>query len=168
MTSDGSFDHKFADGFKPIAINCSQIKSFSFNTNSDSDLIRCLSALKAFKRLKRLKFGTIFKNAVNTKHTFELFDGFEDLTHLTITYSSDEISETLLTNIDNNLPNLRYLNTNRRLGANHNTIDTLSRLSRLETIKLNLRHESNSFRLTITESLIKNCKYIRNIELDSP
>ena len=77
------------------------------------------------------KFNKSFK-----LFNFEAFEGFEDLTHLTVCMSnnSESFPESILKDIDINLPNLQSLSLNFELKATKWTADILCRLTKLQTL----------------------------------
>ena len=85
--------------------------------------------------------------------SFKAFKGFEGLTHLAIDlplkWSSNQIhgliDETILTDIDINLPNLQFLRLDSsEINATEWTTDILSRLLKLQRIEFNgLKSRSN-------------------------
>ena len=97
--------------------------------------------------------------------SFELFKGFENITHLRLCL--DETSnESTLKDIDINLPNLQYLEFEYRFDTNPEGVtqmaDILSRLSRLETLKLKFK---SGVDYKLFKQITKKCGKIRNIEI---
>ena len=175
INSDESLSYYcLKSGFIQIA-NFSQIKSLSLHIRIiDSKFISILSTIKSLKRLdlniNYERFSEMFCNS-QLIYLIKAVNGFQKLTHLTLIENQRKTSaDIFLENIDINLPNLQYFETNLRLEGRKSTIDTLCRLSKLETIKVNLsvhRHLARSFRKEVSNRLIENCKYIRNITLNS-
>ena len=105
---------------KQMSKNCQNLKSIvcRFNRNQNSDIKELLSQLKEFPALKRLNlwyFFSKFHNEVsdedidvNQLFSFELFKGFENITHLTLRLDQT-LKESTLKEIDINLPKLQYL-----------------------------------------------------------
>ena len=135
-----------------------------------------LSHFKAFPALKRLKLWFRFVNYededsidVNQLFSFELFKGFENITHLSLCFNLRQtLKESIFKEIDINLPKLQYLE------IKYHTFDTtpegvtqmadiLSRLSRLETLKLWFK-SGVDFK-PIEEQITKKCRKIRKIKI---
>ena len=158
-----------------MANNCQNLKSivcrFDFNSQN-SGLRQLLSHLKAFPALKRLNFWLHLDNNevednidVNQLFSFELFKGFENITHLTLLFSGEK--ESILKGIDINLPKLQYLKISRIFDTTPEEVkemgNILSRLSRLETLKLRFKSEVD-FK-PIEEQITEKCRKIRKIEI---
>ena len=107
-----------------------------------------LSQLKAFPALKRLNLRFRFRyneveDSINVKHLFlfALFNGFSNITHLSLGFNGTQILRQLkFKEIDINLPKLQCLEIMNILKLTPKGVqqmaDILSRLSRLETLKL--------------------------------
>ena len=130
-------------------------------TFRDSDLRLLLPELKAFPALKRLDLGTdihywriegtLFGYEgfdFSKLFTLEAFKGLSNITHLTLgfnlhKYSYERLNEKVLKHIDINLPNLQYLEITDTFKTSSKRAkrmaDILSRLSRLETLKLKFK-----------------------------
>ena len=171
-------DNSFNNYWKQIAIKCKQIKSLKHYIEVNESLRlneEMLSILKQFKRLKRLDLQLYFEDfdgSVEDLHPFEELKGLEGLTHFSIDInfikegvhaietSNKTFNETLLIDIDNNLPKLQYLWIECPFIASEWTSQVLSRLSSLETIKLKIRNRE--IRPQIERQLIENCKHLRS------
>ena len=172
-------DKTLDNEWKQIAVNCLQLKSlkcFLFIDPNDGPINDNLfSSLKQFKSLKRLdislrreELNQIFKDYIKS-FSFKTFKGFDGLSHLAvdcyryyIVFECLDTNETMLTDIDINLPNLKLLRLyTRRLEATQWTADILSRLSKLETIKICVE---KSVQPLIESKLKKFNKYIKSIE----
>ena len=122
---------------------------------------KMLCSLRQFKHLKRLNLRI---HEVKL-FSFKEFKGFEGLTHLTIALSLRnsitwyEYPESILTDIDINLPKLRSLTLSARIIASEWTADILSRLSSLETIHIAFLLDER-IRAQIETKLIEKCKRI--------
>ena len=96
-----------------------------------------------------------------------LFDIFQSLTHLTITFSYNYffIKNDLLKNIDIYLPKLRVLRILAfgSIEVSENTVNSLGRLSRLESIEFNVNNKS--IRDLIIDKIMKNCRKIKSIDI---
>ena len=142
-------------------LDCLQkLKSLSI-TFRDLDLRPLLPALKAFPALKRLDLWTDFDYwridgaligydwfDLSELLTFEAFKGLSNIIHLTLhlnlrKYSNERLNEKILKHIDINLPNLQYLEFKDIFDTTPEGVkkiaDILSRLSRLETLKLKFK-----------------------------
>ena len=126
-----------------------------------------ISILKQFKQLKRLDLNLYFKDFEESFvefHPFEELKGLNGLTHLSIDIwepSHNDFNETILTDIDINLPKLKYLEIECLFIASEWTPQVLSRLSSLETIALRIRNREIGPQ--IERQLIKNCKHFKKI-----
>ena len=165
------YNKRFCGLFKQMANNCKNLKSidFSFDIDQSSDLRQLLSHLKAFP-LKRLNLWLFFEKHidVNQMFSFELFKGFENITHLTLGSDlSQTLKESILKEIDINLPNLQYLQIEGYFDTTPEGVqqmaDILSRLSRLITIKLNFK-PGVDFK-PIEDKITKKCRKIREIKM---
>ena len=171
-------DYRFCALLKQMANICKNLKriDFNFNINQSSNIRQMLSHFKAFPALKRLKLWFRFVNYedednidVNQLFSFELFKGFENITHLTLCFILRQtLKESIFKEIDINLPKLQYLE------IKYHTFDTtpegvtqmadiLSRLSRLETLKL--KFKSGVDLKPIEEQITEKCRKIRKIKI---
>ena len=162
---------------KQMANNCQNLKSIDcrFIARQISDIRQFLSQLKAFP-LKRLNLWLIFFNNkdskdidVNQLFSFELFKGFENITHLSFQKNAvgHTMKESVLKEIDINLPKLQYLKVRNIFDTTPEGVtqmaDILSRLSRLQTIELKFK-TGIDFK-PIEEQITKKCKKIRKIQI---
>ena len=133
--------------------------------------------MKSFPALKRLKlclilvYNKVEDNIdVNQLFSFELFKGFSNITHLSLTLDSRHLfDESILREIDIYLPKLQYLEFNYRFLTTPEGVtqmaDILSRLSRLETLKLKFKSEDN-LKETIEEQIIEKCRKIKEMKIE--
>ena len=172
-----SFDFKFSFSdeiltkfWKQIAINCKQIKSLRLHLEVNESLRindEILSILKQFKQLKRLVLKLSYKefDLPNVDfHPFKDLKGFEGLTHFSIRLffiRKKTFKESLLTDIDINLPKLKTLKIGCPFIASEWTAQVLSRLTSLKTLELNLINRE--IRPLIERQLTKNCKYLKKV-----
>ena len=145
-----------------LALNCKHLKSIEccivLRMSKFTTIRELLTPLRQFKQLRRLElyfFGDDFMMNPGSSHqklrktldlfdSFEAFEGFEDLTHLTVCLKvpknySKPFPESILKDIDINLPKLQYLSLYFDLKASEWTADILCRLTRLQTLELNMR-----------------------------
>ena len=172
MSSHGLNDPLFATHLQKIAQNCCHLKSIALTFLLDpypgTTNAELLSPLRQFKELKRLALMLHFHNNTFEKSdkeniesfSFKAFEGFKDLTHLNF-YPIMHFKETILTDIDINLPNIQKLVIRRPFKASKWTAHILSQLSHLESIDMDIENES-IHRLIETE-ITENCKRIRKI-----
>ena len=103
-------NHKlFCDSFKRMANKCQKLKSIAtcLKMSKNSDLRQLLSPFEAFPSLKRLSLRLYGNLDI---FSFEAFKGLSDITHLTLLFGwGSELKESILKDIDINLPNLQYL-----------------------------------------------------------
>ena len=178
----GIINNLFCDLLKQMAINCRNLKSIDCRfviNDKNSDIKQLFSQLKAFPALKRLKLcSNCVSNEVednidvNQLFSFELFKDLSNISHLALGFNFGQtLKEWILKEIDNNLPKLQYLEIENRFDTFPEGVqqmaDILSRLSRMETLKLKFK---SNFRLdlkSIEEQITENCRKIRKIELSS-
>ena len=126
------------------------------------DLKLLTTNLKAFPALERLDLGTdtLLDEDLMDDHTrlmfnpvdltkffsFEIFKDLSNITQLTLhLYSNSDksVKESILTDIDINLPKLQYLEIKNKFDTTSKGVkqmaETLSRLSSLETLKLKFK-----------------------------
>ena len=139
----------FCDSFKRMGYKCKNLKDIEckFDICSvNSNLGLLLSSFMSFPALKRL-YLSFFINKdedfdINQIFSFEAFKGLSNITHLTL-HSSERLKANILTDIDINLPKLQYLNIITTFDVNPIEVtqmaDILSRLSRLQTLKLHFK-----------------------------
>ena len=181
--SDGSVTHLLDTlGKKSKKLNCfEKLRSLSIGF-IDSDLRQLLPKLKAFPALKRLKLWTdihewedlFIENdyPIDSNHlfSFEAFEGLSNITHLSLCLDLRQISnESILKEIDINLPKLQYLEIKNKFNTTPEGVtqmaDILSRLSRLETLKL--MFESGVDFKPIEVQITEKCRKIKEIEIKS-
>ena len=158
-----------------MAKNCQYLKSifcrFDFNYQN-SDLRQLLSHLKAFPALKRLNLWLHLDNNegednidVNQLFSFDLFKGFENITHFSLLFNGKE--DSILKGIDINLPKLQFLKISCIFDTTPEEVkemaNILSRLSRLETLEL--KFKSGVDFKPIEEQITEKCRKIRKIEM---
>ena len=161
-----------------MAKNCRNLKSIDCDFSNDKqnfDLKQLLSESKAFPALKRLDLLFYYINNevednidVNQLFSFELFKGFENITHLTLCfYWSSTLKESILKDIDIYLPKLQYLEIRDPFDTTPEGMtqmaDILSRLSRLETLKLEFK-SGVDFK-PIEGKITEKCRKIRKIQI---
>ena len=153
--------NRFCGLLKQMGNNCKNLKSIDirFNINDqNSDIKQLWSQLKGFP-LKRLNLlFSFFNNEEDSDNedieqdidviqlfSFELLKNFSNITHLTLRF--DQIlKELILKEIDINLSKLQYLEINKDFDTTPEGVQqmavNLSRLSRLETLKLVFKKET--------------------------
>ena len=168
----GINNKQFCDLLKQMANNSQNLKTieclFVMNDNI-SDIRQLFSDLKAFP-LKRLNFRFFSdgnEEDVNQLFSFELFKGFQNITHLTLYFNlSQTLKESILKEIDINLPKLQYLEISNIFDTTAEGVqqmaDILSRLSRLQTLKL--KFKSGVDFQPIEEQITKKCRKIKEIK----
>ena len=181
-TEFGLNDKRFFDSIKQLANNCQKLKSiecgFDIVSKDVSNLRQLLSPLKAFKGLKRMKLvfnldidydsDDMETEDINSNFSFEAFKEFPNITHLSLRFNDyPTLNERVLKDIDIHLPKLQYLKMSDTFDTTPDgttqMADTLSRLSRLETIKLKLKNEDVYQR--IEEQISEKCRKIRTIDI---
>ena len=166
---------------KQMAKNSQNLKSIGCHgfviNERNLEIKQFLSQLRAFSALKRLEMCFYFINNegednidVNQLFSFELFKGFENITHISLDFVYNwrqTLIESILKDIDINLPKLQYLEIEYRFKTTpegvQQTAETLSRLSRLETLKLWFRSEVDL--KPIKEQITEKCRKIKEIQL---
>ena len=152
-----------------IAINCKQIKSLNICLKQYESLRLNDGILKQFKQLKRLKikFWEIPNNPLNEFRPSQDLNGLQGLTHLNISVNDwpQNFNESILLDIDINLPKLQSFTINSKFIASEWTALVLSRLSNVETIGLRIRN--HEIIPEIERQLIQNCKHFKNFEIIS-
>ena len=165
---------------KSEKLNCFQkLKSLSI-AFSETDLKEFLPELKAFPALKTLKLWTdinewvYFDQVINFSKlfSFEAFKGLSNITHLTLhlnlrKYFNETLNEDIIKEIDIYLPNLQYLEIKDVFHTTPEGVtqmaDILSRLSRLETLKLKFK-PGVDFK-QIEEQITEKCRKLRKKEI---
>ena len=167
----------FFDLLKQMSNICLNLKSIDFHIliDKNSEIRQFFSLLKAFPALKRLNLWLNFVDNegedsidFNQLFSFELFKGFENITHLTLCFNLRQtLKESILKDIDINLPKLQYLEITDTFDITSEVVtqmsDILSRLSRLETLKLYFK-SGVDFK-PIEEQITNKCRKIRKIEI---
>ena len=103
--------------------------------------------------------------------SFEAFKGLSNITHLTLSLDSNgrefAIKAITLTDIDIHLPNLQYFELVDKIDATPEEVtqmaDILSRLSRLQTLKLAFNSDVNYNEIEV--KIRENCRKIRTIDI---
>ena len=170
--------NRFSELLKEMSNICMNLKSIDchFNFDQNSNIRQFFCQLKTFP-LKRLDLWLNFFNYeveedidVNQLFSFELFKGFENITHLTLSLNRKHIpKESILKEIDINLPKLQYLEIRNKFDTTPEGVtkmaDILSRLLRLETLKL--KFKSGVDFKPIEEQITEKCRKIKEIEIES-
>ena len=146
---------------KSIEINSVYVKNFS-------DLRQQLFSLKEFSELKRLKLELKFlKTCKKSKFSFKAFEELQNITHLRLVFNARQLNEEILTDIDIYLPKLQYLFIINQIITDEEGVtqmaETLSRLSCLQTILLNLKYRRIAEQMT--EQIAEKCRKIRKIKV---
>ena len=150
---------------RQLSTKCLKIKSLSIESfDASSALISSfVTQVKRFKRLERLGFHLFIQTYEDFQPFNEYLKGMESLTHLSVDLVfGKHIENDLLKDIDICLPKLRVLCLrNFSLKVSEQTIDSLGRLSTLQSLELNV---NNIFiRESIVNKVEKNCKNIKTI-----
>ena len=168
---------RFLGLLKQMANKCRNLKSIGCHFKIDgknSDMKQLLSHLKAFP-LKRLNLYLYFiynevedNIDVNQLFSFELFKGFSNITHLSYQFEGIKTpKDWTLKEIDISLPKLQYFQIEYPIDTTPEGVtqmaDNLSRLSRLETLKL--LFESGVDYKPIGKKITEKCRKIRKIEI---
>ena len=182
-------NNRFCGLLKQMANKSQSLKSidcgFSFN-DQNSDINQLLLQLKAFPALKRLNLWLVWLNDeeediidINDTFSFKLFKGLSNITRLSLRFGSDQdLNESILKDIDIYLPKLQYLEISEVTPFIDTTpegvtqmADILSRLSRLETLKLKFHRDfmfdpKFKYKLRqIKEQITKKCRKIKTLEI---
>ena len=174
---------------KSVKYNCfPKLKSLS-TTYRNREVRLLLPELKAFPGLERLELRTHtlrwedesvvedYNSMDSTEpheFSFKLFKSLPNITHLSlhfyINYYNQTMKEWIFKDIDINLPNLQYLEIKNKFDTTSEGVtemaDILSRLSRLQTLKLKFISEVD-FK-PIEEQITKKCPKIKEINIRSP
>ena len=164
------------DSLERMANKCQKLKSIktAFPVSFDnSDIRQLLSPFKALPALKRL-YLTFDCHLIQNFHinqflSFEAFKDLSNITHLTLRFKDEllVIEENILTDIDIILPKLQYLRIVNRFHTTPEEVtqmaDILSRLSRLQTLKLAFS-EGIDYN-EIEEKIGENCRKIQTIDI---
>ena len=141
--------------------------------DKNSEIRKFLSQLIAYPALKRLSLTLTFVYSeeelnfdVNQLFSFELFKGFSNITHLSLYSFKWKLN---LKDLDINFANLQYLDIHNDVNTTIEVVkemaDILSRLSRLETLKLWFESEVDFS--PIEEQIPEKCRKIKEIQLMS-
>ena len=169
----GQNNKLFCDSLKQISNKCHKIKSIEckFEINSENSLnTQLFSTFVAFPSLKRLRLKFYFDFNVNLDinelFPFEAFKYLSNITHLTLQFSH-YFSFKFFKDIDINLLKLQYLEIDAEIKANPEEVtqmaDILSRLSRLQTLKLVFNKEVNYEEIEV--KVREKCRKIRTIDI---
>ena len=161
----------FCDSLKPMINKCQKLKSIEFGFEIDSeisDIRPLITVFVAFRQLKRLSLNFIIHKDfdINELFSFEAFKGLSNITHLTLDFA-DYLSLNFFKDIDIFLPKLQCLYFEDVINATPEEVtqiaDILSRLSRLQTLKLliNKKVDYKEIEVKIREK----CRKIRSIDL---
>ena len=176
----GKNNNRFCGLLEDMANNCRNLKSFICRltiNRKNSNIKQFLSQMTTFPALKRLNLELLFVDNegndnidVNQLFSFELFKGFENITHLSLTFDwSQTLKDSILKEIDINLPKLQYLEIKHRFDTTPEGVtqmaDILSRLSRLQRIQLEFK-SGIDFK-PIEEQITKKCRKIEEIKLSN-
>ena len=169
----------FCDSLKRIGNKCQKLKSIECDLDISSDysnLALLLSSFEAFPTLKRLNL-TFHCNEdenfdINQMFSFEAFKSLSNITHLTLYFSVSlrfiRIKANILSDIDINLPKLQYLNIITIFDVTPEEVtqmaDILSRLSRLQTLKLHFNKRKVYYK-EIEVKIREKCRKIRTIDI---
>ena len=160
----------FEGQLERVALNCMGLKSIESHLQIDStNTSHLISSFHSFELLNRLNlyisYEIDFDFNINEQFSLDSFKIFVNLTHLTLKFlHSRSIGASILTDIDIILPKLQYLVIPNSFIATEEIVNSLSRLSKLKTIKMNI--ENNWICENIEAILKKNCPKIQSIELN--
>ena len=158
-------------GLRQLSNKCLKLKSLDIGAIypdflSSALLTSFITGVKKFKALERLGFEFSLEDFSELQTYEEFFNGFESLTHLSILLvNAKQIQNDLLKNINKSLPKLRVLciKSLYPIEVSEETADCLGRLSRLESIQLNVKN--NSIQESIVDKIMKNCRKIKSIDI---
>ena len=179
--SEGSAENnkQLCVSLKRMAKMCPKVKSIEWRfdiTSDNSNLRQILSPFEAFPALKRFNLSLNFINFeyghfdIRQMFSFEAFKCLSNITHLTLHFCEDENQienlSYILKDIDIYLPQLKYFEFIVQIKATPEEVtqmaDILSRLSRLQTLKLlfafNVKYKK------IGAKIRENCSEIRTID----
>ena len=162
------------DSLKQIAIKCPKLKKIVLNSiivlKNISEVEQIFRLLKAFPSLKRLEISLVDETGLQSTDqwfSFELFKKMPKITHLCLHLYCKSLNESVLKNIDIYLPKLQFLDIKSRFTTDSRGLtqmaDILSRLSKLQTIKLRFKHEVDY--QPMKAMIIEKCLKIKTIEL---
>ena len=170
---DGSVENNklFCDSLKRMANKFQKLKSIGtgLKMTVNTDIRELLSPFESFSALKRLElrlYGNI------GEFSFEAFKGLSNITHLTLRFGwTSKLKMSSLKDIDINLPKLQYLEIENRFILNREEVtqmaDILSRLSRLQTLKLQIisKLKNNEIDVLFREKCINLQTFLTNYSL---
>ena len=160
-------NNQLINGLRQLSTKCLKLKSLSIESIEEFSALSSsfMTEFKRFKRLERLEFEFILESYEHFKPFNEYFEGMESLTHLSVGLNvENRIEKDLLKDIDICFPKLRVLSIKRPLiGVSEQTIDSLSRLSRLQSLELTVNKKS--IRDSIANKVKKNSKNIKTIHI---
>ena len=155
----------FINTLDKMSVNCPKLKSLIVDSRFTSLglVVKFGSIVKKFKALKRLRFGLFIRYRENVNRFEEFFSGLQSLTHLSVDMPKDILINGLLKDIDIHLPELQNLAIKSQyFQVSKHSVKSLCRLSKLETIHLNVRYGSKH---TVESKLLEKCKRIKSIDL---
>ena len=168
-------DKEFYDSLNLLANKCPKLKRLEFDFYIEYtnilELKQQLNPLKAFHSLKRLDINLPILSVKSNiyEFSFKAFEGLSNITHLGLKFNGNHVNESVLKDIDNYLPKLQYLEIKSRftthLRGMTQMVEILSRLSRLQTIKLRFKHEVDY--QPMKAMIIEKCLKIKTIKLSS-
>ena len=158
------------NGLRQMSDKCLKIKSL-LNVNNpiktSALFLSFMTEVKKFKALERLEFGLRLQKNSELNQFMENFNGLQSLTHLSINFwNKNPIQMDLIKDIDKSFPKLRVLRIISNyypIEVSQQSIDSLGRLSRLESLEINVNNES--IRHIIIDKIEKNCKKIKSIDI---
>ena len=163
------------DSLKQIAIKCPKLETIEFystirlkNISEVKQLFILLTTFPSLKRLKIcLKYETFLNLDIHQWFSFDLFKELPKITHLSLRFYGKRVNESVLKDIDIYLPNLQYLEIISSFKGTPEGLtqmtDILSRLSRLQTIKVRF-HNQVDYK-PIRAMFIEKCVKIKIITL---
>ena len=150
---------------KLMAVYCPYLKSLSIHILIYSSIeISIINELIRLPKLKRISLKPIAVDKTIT--SAKLFDGLQSLTHLELSVDRWGVyfQSQLLKNIHMFLPKLQRLEIiDSPIKVTEKTADTLSRLSRLESLRLIV--DKKTIRDLIEKKVKENCKKLKSIEI---
>jgi hypothetical protein len=132
-----------AQNFKPIAIECNQLKSLRLNIDSNDFLSKygsqVLNTLQFFQNFNFLTFYYWNKREENFKISCKTFKDCKQLTHLVIAIR--EVNDNFFEDIEKHLPQIKYLSITVDNRITDKAMNSLSKLKKLDihTVYGNMR-----------------------------
>ena len=164
------------DSFKHLSTDCPKLKTIEcyFSFTKTSEIYEINSILKAFPELKRLDLQLRYtgNHCLIRRVFFEVLKGLSNITHLAIGwYCGRNLVHFNHNFLEENVfsPQLRYLGIENKLETEgeKELPDILSRLSRLESIKIDVKNSVFDYKpQQIEEEIRKKCKNIRTIKIN--